>query len=93
MTTLAQGDGTPPFAPVFADAVGLPKRLLAQAHAGFVRTRPLLGLCATRVVDVGAPPLVSLGVLDRDGVQGRVAGGFYRPPLELFGRAVSALAQ
>ena len=36
-------------------------------------------------------PVISLGILDRVGLRGRLAGGFYRPPLALFERAVACV--
>jgi hypothetical protein len=67
--------------------------LLPSAHPAF-RTRPIsVGLPARRIVETGITPSIALGILDRTGRRGRIGGGVYRPPVELFVNAVSALPQ
>ena len=92
MTTPTQGERRqPPYAELMPDAVSAPVALLAAAHQGLPRTRPLMVLSATRAAQAAQAPVIGLGVLDEAGRRGRLAGGFYRPPLELFIRAVSSL--
>jgi hypothetical protein len=94
MTTPTSGNAAePPFADLLPEAVSAPRALLALAHPGFARTRPLVILPARRAIEAAQTPVVSLGVLDRAGARGRLAGGFYRPPIELIARAVSSLAR
>jgi hypothetical protein len=73
------------------DALQLPQRLLGRAHTGFTQTGALFGTAARQIVDLQTSPLVALGVIDIDGEKGRVGGGIYRPPLELFSHACRAL--
>jgi hypothetical protein len=91
-TPAANGDARPPFADILPDAVAAPRRLLAAAHPGFPLVQPRMVIAARRVIESAQVPVVSLGVLDQEGKRGRLAGGFYRPPLELFERAVTELA-
>jgi hypothetical protein len=81
----------PPFADLFPDAVDAPTRLLTTEHPGFSRMRPLVIASAARAADSAQVPIVSLGVLDSAGELGRLAGGFYRPPLDLFRRAAASV--
>jgi hypothetical protein len=70
----------------------LPARLLAAPHPAMRRSGACAGLRASRAVETGETPLISLGVLDRTGQDGRIGGGLYRPPLSLYRDAVAALA-
>jgi hypothetical protein len=94
MTTLRAGPPLPPevLEAWFSEPDG-PGPLLALEHPGFVRTGPRLLVHAARVVGAGRCPLVSLGVLDRAGERGRLAGGFYRAPLSVFTEAVAGIAR
>jgi hypothetical protein len=47
---------------------------------------------ARRVCAEAAAPLVALAMLGADGATGFVGRGLYRPPLDLFARAVAGLA-
>ena len=49
------------------------------------------GLTGAACVQSGRTPLITLGVLDRHGRRGRIAGGVYEPPVSLFRDAVVAL--
>jgi len=93
MTTPTRGGDAarPPFADLMPEAISVSRQLFAAAHPGFPRTEPLVILPAMRVVQSKQVPVVSLGVLDKAGQRGRLAGGFYRPPLAIFTRAVSGL--
>ena len=83
----------PPFANLFPDAVCAPTRLLMSAHPGFPRMRPLVIASARRAADSAQVPVVSLGVLDSAGELGRLAGGFYRLPLDIFRRAAAIISR
>jgi len=88
MTTSASNEGArPAFADVLADAIDAPRTLLAASNDAFTRTRPRMVVSARRVVETRQTPIVSLGVLDKAGLRGRLAGGFYRAPLAVFERA------
>jgi hypothetical protein len=68
------------------DALQLPSRLLLAEHPGFQTLRPAVGLSLRRILSAGAPPLINLAILGRDG-SGMIGRGVYRPPLELFEQA------
>jgi hypothetical protein len=91
-TPAADGDARPPFADILPDAVAAPRSLLMAAHPGFPCMQPRMVIVARRAIESAQVPVVSLGVLDSAGKRGRLAGGFYRPPLDLFERAVAELA-
>ncbi|WP_300729160.1 DUF1116 domain-containing protein [Pseudomonas sp.] len=63
-----------------------PESLLTHVHPAFTESAPLrTGLSAFAVCERGQSPVISLGVLDREGLQGRLDGGFYfcaRVPFE-----------
>ena len=76
------------FAPVIPhDALTLPDQLLARKHGGFTQNEVLFGLTATRTLETNSAPIISLGVLDIEGKQGRIGGGIYRPPVRIFSEA------
>ena len=76
------------FGPVIPhDALTLPGQLLARNHGGFVQNEVLFGLTASRVVEANSAPIISLGVLDIEGKQGRIGAGIYRPPIRIFSAA------
>lgn len=67
------------------DLEGLAGRLLSAHHPVLNR---LVGLDARRVVSTGSAPLVALAMQAADGLGGFVGRGVYRPPVELFQRAL-----
>ena len=67
----------------------LPRHLLATEHPGFVASRLRVGLMAAATLEFGMTPLVNLAILDREGNSGIVGKGIYRPPLNLFERAIN----
>jgi len=69
----------------------LPKILLHRTHERFGDMGFLTGLCARTVAETKTTPIVSLGILDKDGKAGRVGGGIYRYPLDCFTQAVGQL--
>jgi len=92
MTTLtAQPRPNASFADIYPNAISVPRQLLTRTHLGFRQSFPLVVVDARRIAVVGEAPIVSLGVLDKDGRRGRLTGGFYRPPIALFAAAVAQL--
>jgi hypothetical protein len=73
------------------DALQLPDTLLGAAHPGLAKTKRAVGLAARTVLSANKTPIVSLGILDKSGREGRVGGGVYRPPLSVFAAACRAL--
>jgi hypothetical protein len=71
----------------------LPGLLLGAAHPGFRALDLRVGLPARAVVARGRAPVISLGILDRQGTAGRLGAGIYVPPLEQFQEAVDALEE
>lgn len=69
-----------------------PELLLSSVHPAFVGSAPLcIGLSVFTVCHLGQSPVISLGVLDREGLQGRLDGGFYFCSLMPFEAAVAQL--
>ncbi|MCY4542682.1 MAG: DUF1116 domain-containing protein [Rhodobacteraceae bacterium] len=69
------------------------KRLYVGSHIGFENLNLRFGLSATAVRRLQAGPVISLGVLDRLGVLGRLGGGIYDVSTEIFARAEAAQAR
>ena len=92
MTTLGHGpQALAAFAAIWPETAQAPNRLLSARHDRFERTHAQLVICAASVTDAASSPVVSLGVLDKAGLQGRLGGGFYRTPADLFVRACAGL--
>jgi len=79
------------FVSAWPDLSAMPRALLKTRHDGFRETRPALVIDADTVAASSLEPVISLGVLDRNGQRGRIGGGFYRVPAELFAAALSNL--
>ena len=73
------------------DLFDLPATLLAGPHPGLAKAGARAGLSARAVVDSGVTPIVELGLVDKDGTQGGLGAGLFRPPLEPFAEACAAL--
>ena len=58
---------------------------------GFSSLQLKLGISARNVAEVGTTPMVGLGILDSQGLAGRIGGGIYLMPPEVFADAVAAL--
>ncbi|MBR1123140.1 DUF1116 domain-containing protein [Bradyrhizobium lablabi] len=65
--------------------------LLPMQHPAFEQSRVRLGMPARSISEQGAAPDIVLGILDRSGKGGRIGGGIYRPPLDLFATAITTL--
>jgi hypothetical protein len=73
------------------DLLSLPGQLLVRSHPGLPLSGARCGLSARRVVDRGATPVVELGIVHRDGTDGGLGAGLYRPPMAPFVEACEAL--
>jgi hypothetical protein len=73
------------------DAAERPGLLLAQPHPKLKLSGARVALTARRVATAGVTPLVTLGIIDREGRRGRIGGGLYEAPLSVFTAAVAAL--
>jgi hypothetical protein len=91
MTWRSDAASDPSYAELFPQSVGLSKRLLLQAHPR-LKTKAFAVLSARTVMSAREAPIISLGVLDKLGADGRLGGGFYRPPLSLFETACGEAA-
>jgi hypothetical protein len=65
--------------------------LLPVRHAAFECSGAHVGMPARGIVAQQTAPDIVLGILDRGGRSGRIGGGIYRPPLDLFAKAISTL--
>ncbi|HEX7075670.1 MAG TPA: DUF1116 domain-containing protein [Hyphomicrobiaceae bacterium] len=74
-----------PFMPLPSET--LSELLLIGGHPRMARSRARVGLLAGQVRAVQQAPAVALGILDAAGRRGRVGGGIYVMPLELFDKA------
>ncbi len=70
------------------DATKLPAQLLPCVHDEFGSLNIRTGLCVRQIIAQQTTPVVSLGIIDNKGKAGRLGGGIYRYPLELFSDAV-----
>ncbi len=71
----------------------LPGKLLLAENDQFGTLQLRSGLCAATVVNTQTTPIVSLGIIDRQGTDGRLGGGIYRYPLAPFEAAVNELSK
>lgn len=70
----------------------LGQRIFAGTHPGFANSGLRSGLLADAVAQRECAPSISLGVLDRHGVRGRIYGGIFTPPVSLFRQAASKVS-
>ncbi len=70
------------------DASVLVNTLLPCVHKGFGKLQFKTGLTARTVVEKNTTPIVSLGVIDNEGQDGRLGGGIYRYPMTIFQKAL-----
>lgn len=68
--------------------LSLPEKLLPVVHPGFGNLNIRIGLNARTAIQAGVTPVVSLGILDRKGVEGRIGGGIYQYPMEIFRKSI-----
>ena len=73
------------------DAEQLPNMLLANVHEAFHSLKFRTGLNARTVIETNTTPIVSLGVIDREGLEGRLGGGIYRYPINIFQNALNSV--
>jgi hypothetical protein len=74
-----------------AQGLDLGNLLLSAVHPGFGALNLPVGLTARACVESGFAPIVSLGILDREGKLGRLGGGIFTQPLDMIATAVSGL--
>ena len=67
------------------------KQLKIATHPDFKALNLSLGVTARQLVEHNCGPMISLGILDRLGEQGRLGGGIYDMPVEPFKQALTAL--
>ena len=69
-----------------------PTKLLQHPHPQMLKAQAMrTGLDARQACNVGSGPVISLGVLDVEGQQGRLDGGFYFSPIAPMQAALEAL--
>lgn len=73
------------------DLIALPAQLLCGLHPEMPISKARVGLTARRIVEVGATPVVELGIVEKTGIGGGLGAGLYRPELELFSQACATL--
>ena len=66
-------------------------RLMCGSHPGFGELDCKLGLTARFAVEQQQGPIIGLGMLDITGEKGRLGGGIYDMPVNVFAQAMSAL--
>ena len=66
-------------------------RLMSIEHPALAGLACPLGLNARAAVAGGSGPIVGLGILDIEGEKGRLGGGIYDMPVQVFEAAVAAL--
>lgn len=86
----------PQQAAALAALMPMPSESLADtlcmgSHPAFVRAPIRTGLAARRVVASAQVPAIALGILDRTGERGRLAGGIALAPLAPFAEACAGL--
>ncbi len=64
--------------------IGTASKILSTQHPEFRSINFRTGLLARNVVETNKSPIVSLGILDKEGVEGRLGGGIYEIPFQLF---------
>lgn len=73
------------------DATARTSGLSVGAHPYFRALDVRLGSTARGAVAAGAGPVIGLGILDRDGIAGRLGAGIYDMPVSPFEAAMKAL--
>ena len=73
------------------DIYALPEKLLMGVHPDFPKSGARAGLSARAVIETGNVPVVELGLVEKNGVDGGLGAGLYRPPLAPFEAACAAL--
>ncbi len=75
-----------------ADYSSVKENLLTGIHPGFSDLDCQLGLTARAADQLNRGPVIGLGILDKNGEKGRLGGGIYRMPVDVFKQAVQVLA-
>ena len=66
------------------EAFDLPRNVLSKAHSSFEKTNALFGATVRQIIQMNTSMIIALGVIDIEGKKGRVGGGIYRPPIDIF---------
>ena len=66
--------------------------LTSAIHPAFQPLRLSIGVMCRTCVSENRAPIVSLGILDNEGKAGRLGGGIFQPPKDLFTEAVASLS-
>ncbi len=66
------------------DVFELPELLLPKIHREFGDLKIRVGMNARAVNESGRTPVVALGILDKEGAAGRLGGGIFRYPADVF---------
>ena len=66
------------------EAFDLPRNVLSKAHSSFEKTNALFGTTVRQIIQMNTSMIIALGVIDIEGKKGRVGGGIYRPPIDIF---------
>ena len=67
--------------------------LLGTSHPAFLDIGVRVGMDAQRIVERNLPPLVTLGMVAANGIDGLLGRGVYRPSVEVFGRALGTASE
>ncbi len=73
------------------DLLGLDATLLGTTHPGLAQSAARVGLLARTVVEKATTPVVELGIVGKNGKDGGLGAGLYRPPLALFQAALAEI--
>lgn len=87
---LAHKEGLAAYLP--RDAKARTSGLSVAAHPEFRALGVHLGSSARGAVAQGSGPMIGLGILDREGLAGRLGGGLYDMPVDPFASAMRALS-
>lgn len=71
------------------DFHNLQKSLLIGDHIGFRGLGIRFGMTAQKILEANASPVIALGILDNEGILGRLGGGIYQMPMNLFKTAIT----
>lgn len=75
------------------DLHDLPASLVCAVHPRMTASGARVGIAARRIVETATTPVIELGIIDAEAIEGGLGAGIYRPPLSVFSEAVEALDQ
>ena len=74
-----------------AQGRSLAQMLMPATHPAFNAFKVHVGLNALRVSALARTPAISLGIIHKQGLRGRIGGGIYSPPVDPFDAALGRL--